>query len=174
MQPANQATPELPGVDIFLSYAREDSAIAERLVAALLAEGFTVWWDRDRYSGQPFGNDIDKALKNAKCAIVLWSKHSVDSHWVMREATHAMGFDMLIPARIGPAALEFPFDLLRTINLVGWSGEQTDVDYGLLRREIVAKVGRPKAVADSAVRSRNSIGRWFRRVSVTLNRPKLL
>jgi adenylate cyclase len=174
MQPANQATPELPGADIFLSYAREDSAIAERLVAALLADGFTVWWDRDRYSGQPFGNDIGMALKNAKCTIVLWSKHSVDSHWVMREATHAMGFDMLIPARIGPTALGFPFDSLRTINLVGWSGEQTDLDYVSLKRAIVEKVGRPKAVADSVVHRCNPLTRLVRRISLTFNNPNLL
>jgi len=32
--------------DVFLSYAREDQAFAQRLAQALEAEGFSVWWDR--------------------------------------------------------------------------------------------------------------------------------
>ena len=31
--------------DVFISYKKEDFQLAERVVAALQAEGFLVWWD---------------------------------------------------------------------------------------------------------------------------------
>jgi hypothetical protein len=166
---ADHEPPGSTGVDVFLSFAREDRAYAERLVAALLAEGFTVWWDRDVYDGQPFANEIDKALRSAKCAIVLWSKHSIDSHWVMSEATLALGNNALVAMRIGPVDLSFPFDSLETINLIGWSGKQSDPDYIALKRAIVAKAGKPAALGNSAVRRRSLRSwfvRWFRQLSV--------
>jgi hypothetical protein len=166
MLQAEKEPPGPTGVDVFLSYAREDRAYAERLVAALLAEGFTVWWDRDLYDGQPFSNEIDKALRNAKCTIAMWSKHSVDSHWVMSEATMALGNNALIAMRIGPVDLSFPFDTLETINLIGWAGKQTDPDYVALKRAIVAKAGKPAALGNSAVRRRGLFSRWFRQLSV--------
>jgi adenylate cyclase len=163
---AEKEPPGPTGVDVFLSYAREDRTYAERLVAALLAEGFTVWWDRDLYDGQPFANEIDKALRSAKCAIVLWSKHSVDSHWVMSEATLALGNNALVAMRIGPVDLPLLFDALETINLIGWSGKQSDPDYVTLKRAIVAKAGKPAALANSVGRRRNLFSRWFRPLSV--------
>jgi hypothetical protein len=32
-------------VTLFLSYARADSAVAQRLASALERAGFTLWWD---------------------------------------------------------------------------------------------------------------------------------
>src|SRR4029077_14111357 len=36
---------EFPMSDVFVSYKREDRARAQFLVAALVAEGLSVWWD---------------------------------------------------------------------------------------------------------------------------------
>ena len=33
--------------DVFISYAKEDRAHAEKLAAEIAAVGLTVWWDRD-------------------------------------------------------------------------------------------------------------------------------
>ncbi|MGZ9020763.1 MAG: toll/interleukin-1 receptor domain-containing protein, partial [Rhodoplanes sp.] len=40
--------------DIFLSYAREDVSVAQRLARALEDEGWSVWWDRHIPAGQTF------------------------------------------------------------------------------------------------------------------------
>jgi hypothetical protein len=39
--------------DVFISYAREDVAIARRLAEALRRSGYTVWWDDEIRAGHP-------------------------------------------------------------------------------------------------------------------------
>ena len=54
--------------DIFISYAREDRAIAERLASAIEASGKSVWWDRHIKGGSQFSKDIERELHAAKAA----------------------------------------------------------------------------------------------------------
>lgn len=59
--------------DIFLSYSRKDSAVAETLTESLKQRGWTVWWDPDVRPGEIFEDVIAEALDEARCVIVLWS-----------------------------------------------------------------------------------------------------
>jgi hypothetical protein len=62
--------------DIFLSYAREDLPRVKPVVEALVARGWSVWWDRTIKPGQIFERVIEAALDEARCVIVLWSRDS--------------------------------------------------------------------------------------------------
>ena len=73
--------------DIFLSYSREDQDTARRYAEAFQKEGFDVWWDATLRSGEAYDQVTEKALRDAKAVVVLWSKTSVDSRWVRAEAT---------------------------------------------------------------------------------------
>ena len=75
--------------DVFISYANEDRERARDLATALEARGWSVWWDRKIIAGQTFDQVIEHELDTAKCAVVLWSKHSVASEWVRNEAAAA-------------------------------------------------------------------------------------
>jgi hypothetical protein len=44
--------------DIFISYKREDQAIARKLADALEKEGWTVWWDPKLRAGDDFDEVI--------------------------------------------------------------------------------------------------------------------
>ena len=68
--------------DIFLSYNREDQAVARRFAEAFAAAGFDVWWDTTLRAGEAYDQVTEKALKTAKAVVVLWSKQSVESRWV--------------------------------------------------------------------------------------------
>jgi hypothetical protein len=48
--------------DVFLSYAREDRDTASRLVTALQANGWSVWWDARITTGQEFPLAIQRKL----------------------------------------------------------------------------------------------------------------
>src|SRR5438477_7133745 len=86
--------------DIFISYSREDQAVARRYADALEAQGFSVWWDADLRSGEAFDEAIEAALRAAKAVVVLWSPTSVVSRWVRAEATLADRNKTLVPVVI--------------------------------------------------------------------------
>ena len=77
--------------DIFISYAREDAGVAERLATALQQAGYSSWWDRKLTSGSRYLKETEAELKAARVVLVVWSKDSIQSHWVADEA--AVGRD---------------------------------------------------------------------------------
>ena len=117
--------------DIFISYKREDQATARQLANALESEGWTVWWDPKLRAGERFNDVIEKALNEAKCVIVLWSKRSVQSLYVKDEATHALNRKKLVPVTIEQVELPFRFEELHTPSLFDWDGSR---DFSEFRR----------------------------------------
>ena len=112
--------------DIFLSYNREDHVTARRFAEAFEREGFKVWWDATLRSGEAYDQVTEKALKQAKAVVVLWSKRSVESRWVRAEATVADRNKTLIPAMIEPCERSIMFELTQTAELSHWQGAADD------------------------------------------------
>ena len=64
------------GVDVFISYSRSDSAIAEELYRKLSAQGKKVWFDKNNISsGGNFGNEIKEGIQNARYFVPILSKN---------------------------------------------------------------------------------------------------
>jgi TolB-like protein len=112
--------------DVFLSYNREDQPTARRFADALERAGFKVWWDATLRSGEAYDQVTEKALKEAKAVVVLWSKKSVESRWVRAEATLADRNRTLVPAMIEPCDRPIMFELTQTAELSHWTGEVND------------------------------------------------
>ena len=72
--------------DIFLSYVREDVERARPLVQVLEDRGWSVFWDEQLTPGPGYRQSIEQELDEAKCVVVLWSKLSIKSKWVIDEA----------------------------------------------------------------------------------------
>ena len=75
--------------DVFVSYKAEDRKRVKPLVAALEAEGYSVWWDEQIGGGAAWRHTIEAELNAARCVVVVWSKRSVgpDGAFVQDEAT---------------------------------------------------------------------------------------
>lgn len=103
--------------DIFVSYASADRERVALLVQRLEQFGFSVWWDRDIAAGQNFHRVIEQALDQAKCAIVVWSEKSIDSEWVVNEASSAHRRGAMVPVLIDAVEPPLAFRHLQTADL---------------------------------------------------------
>ncbi|HEX5380289.1 MAG TPA: TIR domain-containing protein, partial [Phenylobacterium sp.] len=112
--------------DVFISYSREDRAIARQFAEALAHEGLDVWWDVALRSGEVFDMVIERALSAARAVIVLWSPRSVESRWVRAEATQADVNGTLAPVMIEPCKRPIIFELTHTTDLTHWTGDPAD------------------------------------------------
>jgi hypothetical protein len=107
-----------PMADVFLSYAREDRQRAAKIAQALEARGCSVWWDGRLGYGKSFHRLIKQELDASRCVVVLWSRASVDSDWVLSEAAEGKRRQILLPAIIDPdVRIPLEFDRLHTADL---------------------------------------------------------
>lgn len=82
---------------LFISYARENRAEAQELALLLEAKGFNVWWDTSLVGGSNFRDVIQKKIVAARKVLVLWSRQSVVSGFVIDEANEARKLVTLPP-----------------------------------------------------------------------------
>jgi TolB-like protein len=136
--------------DIFLSYNREDQAVARRFAEAFEREGLNVWWDVTLRSGEAYDKVTEQALRTAKAVVVLWSKQSVDSRWVRAEATLADRQHTLVPAMIEPCERPIMFELTQTADLCHWNGESADPAWKSFLGDVQQFVRRPAPQSGAA------------------------
>jgi adenylate cyclase len=140
--------------DIFVSYARADKARVAPLVAALEAQGWSVWWDPEITPGQEFDSQIAAALDAAKAVVVVWTPTSVDSRWVRGEAREAADRGVLAPVRFQGARLPIDARALHTTDLDDWREDVRSRPFEDLRRALTSLIGGKATVAEPAARRR--------------------
>lgn len=134
---------------IFISYASEDSPLAEWLTLRLTAEGYKVWCDAIKLlGGESYPSDIDAALKTRVFRVLaLLSRHSIRKPNPIKEWTTALNIaqergEFLIPLNVdGLRKNELPWMLsdITYIPFTNWAAGFTK----LLRK--LTSVGAPKS-----------------------------
>ncbi len=82
---------------VFLSYSHADTRIMERIKKSLVDAGIEVWTDEKLTVGTPeWEREIEKAIENSDCFVVLLSPNAKDSKWVRIEISYAMTLDRQI------------------------------------------------------------------------------
>ncbi|GAN00400.1 hypothetical protein U91I_04066 [alpha proteobacterium U9-1i] len=133
--------------DVFLSYAREDSARAAQVANALQAAGIDVFWDSEIPPGQTWADYIETKLSQCKALIVLWSEHSTKSQWVREEARMGRDKGVLIPAMIDSSQSPFGFGEVQAANLASWNGEAEHPDWRRFLEAVRGATNRPASAA---------------------------
>lgn len=113
-----QGTLEL--AQIFFSYSREDLERVKPLVAALEAEGYSLWWDREIQPGANFESSIDREIQDCHCVVVIWTQYSVESHWVKSEALEGLDRDILVPVMLDDVRIPVAFKQVQTADFRQW------------------------------------------------------
>ena len=102
---------------IFVSYSRADQARALPIIQLLQQAGFNTWWDGLLEGGERFSHTTEDALNRAKAVVVLWSKTSVQSHWVHDEATRGRDRGTLVPLSLDGVEPPLGFGQFQVIDL---------------------------------------------------------
>jgi hypothetical protein len=96
--------------DVFLSYNQTDRPIAQAIAAELQRLGVDVWWDHDLLGGDDFRARIAEVLTRSIVTTVIWSRRSIDSQWVVGEASAARERKTLVPITLDGASRLSIFD----------------------------------------------------------------
>ena len=110
------------GQRVFFSYASADRARAEKIIAALTARGYPVWWDRHIEGGTAYARMIEGALFESEVVIVAWSRASLDSNWVRDEAEYGRDHRRLVPIRLDEVEPPIGFRQYQMVDFTAWDG----------------------------------------------------
>lgn len=129
---------------VFLSYARSDAEIVDRIALDLEAEGINVWLDRERLTpGDLWAEQIAKALQATEFLVVFISKASSKSKWVTSE--FAAAFSKLRSTggtRIIPVLLEDVSELPSSLAHIQYADFTKSYDAGM--RDLLSALKEPK------------------------------
>lgn len=118
--------------DAFISYARKDEDIVNRLVDALIEAGIDHWIDKDKIAaGRSDFLEIPKELEAAICVLGCWTENAGKSRHVLDECDFAFANDKLIPVLLQPVQRPFGYGRIQYYDLVAWMkdpGERAELD----------------------------------------------
>jgi TolB-like protein/Tfp pilus assembly protein PilF len=137
--------------DVFISYARVDKARVAPLVAAIEAQGWSVWWDPEIAAGQLFDDQIEAELNKARCVLVVWTPTSVASRWVRGEAREAADRGILVPVRLDDARLPMDVRALHTTDLDHWGNDPASAPFQEVLRAVRAMMAKNGAAGAASV-----------------------
>ena len=110
-------------VECFISYSHEDEKIARQLVSLLESEGIEPWWDKKiSLTTGDFSREIEDAIKNCQCFLVIWTHSSVESQWVRSERKKFAkvvkdGDDKVVSIAINKPSIPLPFNTNQLLNI---------------------------------------------------------
>ncbi|MET0656261.1 MAG: TIR domain-containing protein [Pseudoxanthomonas sp.] len=127
---------------MFLSYSRADQAVARQLAQALEQAGMQVWWDTLIEGGAAFARSIEAALSASDAVIVLWSKNSIASDWVLDEAARGRDMKKLVPLSIDGTEPPLGFRQYQSITLAPAQSRIDEAALQAVLRAVLPLAGR--------------------------------
>jgi hypothetical protein len=160
---------------LFISYAWEDSALAEWLTLKLTSLGYKVWCDRFQLlGGESYPRDIDLAIKDRSFRVIaLLSRSSIGKQNPVKERTLALNIgrarsiDFLIPVNV---------DGLRPTELDWMDSDLTFIAFDQSWNEgIVRLIKKLEAIAAPRDGSGSAaVSEWFESASTLASRTETL
>ena len=122
--PAQQPRP----LRIFISYARVDTALADRLEGDIKRAGLLPWVDRRRLEGgQEWLDGIQRAVEDCDVLVVVLTPQAADSEFVRMEWRHARRMGK----RVVPLLFKLPPRMPIDLAALQWVDFQDDYIAGL-------------------------------------------
>lgn len=107
-------------IDAFISYSHKDAGRIQPLVTALQENGHRIWWDRDIPPGCNFQGEIEQALSEASCVMIMLTRNSAASDWVQGETSFGQEHKKLIPVLLDDVPIPVSLRSLQVADLRQW------------------------------------------------------
>ncbi len=141
--------------DIYIVYASEDCAVAEKL-HGLLSPRWVIWWD-DKITGR-FARAIEAEIQRAGCMVPVFSASSRNKDTFTEELRLGQRHGIeILPIRLDDSDPPYPFGAYSQTDMRGWNGEIDHPGYLQLQRRMAAVVPprakplRPPAIANAVI-----------------------
>ena len=108
-----------PRASVFVSYSRDDREAVLPIINALGKRGHSVWWDGLLEGGDRFSEVTEKALETSDVVLVVWTKTSINSHWVRDEATRGRDRGRMLSVSLDGTQPPLGFRQIQYIDLSG-------------------------------------------------------
>jgi formylglycine-generating enzyme required for sulfatase activity len=122
------------------------------MVHALGKTGWNVFWDRTIPISKTWREVVGDEIESCRSMIVVWSKTSILSDWVLDEAEEGKKKRRLFPVLIDDVSQPYGFRSIQAANLVDWDGETDLPEYRRLITDLTTLLGEPPAVGDEPKR----------------------
>lgn len=130
-----------PVGQVFVSYSRDDLEHARPVIALLESAGLKVWWDGLLAGGDNYLPTTEAALEGADCVVALWSKTSVQSHWVRDEAGSGRDRRRLVPLSLDGTMPPLGFRQFQMIDISHWNGKPGTAEAEKVLEAVKAQCG---------------------------------
>ncbi len=107
------------GPSVFVSYSRDDREQVVPIIKSLEENGHTVWWDGLLKGGDRFSHVTETALETCKTVLVVWTKTSINSHWVRDEATRGRDRGCMLSVSLDGTEPPIGFRQIQYVDLSG-------------------------------------------------------
>lgn len=102
-----------------MSYSRSDRESVLPIINALSERGHSVWWDGLLEGGDRFSQVTETALETSDVVLVMWTKTSINSHWVRDEATRGRDRGRMLSVSLDGAEPPLGFRQIQYVDLSG-------------------------------------------------------
>lgn len=132
--------------DVFISYSRKDTAVADAIIAAFKNAGITYFIDRqDVGGGVEFPAALARAIRESKIFLFLASKNSYESKFTQSEIIYAFNKKEkrdIIPYIIDGSTM--PEELIFTFSAINWRNLKQHPIETTLVNDVLLNLGKPK------------------------------
>jgi hypothetical protein len=162
---------------VFVSYARTDALFARKLASDLKAKGVDIWLDtRDIPVGSKWDDEIEKAIDDCDCLLVIISPTSAVSDNVLNEISSALDDGKrVLPVKI--AECRFPLRIKR-LQYVDMSLDYNEGLSALAETlmpddSIPSSIAHDPAIADANERAvKEAISNWEQKANNSVEKEK--
>jgi hypothetical protein len=117
--------------------------------------------DHHTASAELWSRHVSRHLHTSKLVLVLWSRDSLRSTWVMKEAESALARGVLHQALLAPVGVPARFAHLQAVRLEGWASQTEHPELDRLASELFRALGEtpPPSTGADIERASNEHGR---------------